>query len=82
MLEPATSTSGLQVIGGAHSSSAPLLALTAMASLGSAASLAAAACTLPVAEGQPSCSDGCQPFAHVELVGAHPNVTDYPAHQG
>lgn len=63
------------VISGAHSSSAPLLALGAMASLGSAASLAAAACTLPVAEGQPSCSDGCQPFAHVELVGAHPNVT-------
>lgn len=63
-------------VNAARSSSAPLLALGAMASFGgSAASLAAAACALPVAEGQPSCSDGCQPFAHVELVGAHPNVT-------
>ena len=49
----------------------------AMASMSGSASGAsvAAACTLPGVNGQPSCTEGCQPFAHVELVGGHPNVT-------
>ena len=49
----------------------------AMASMRGSASGAsvAAACTLPGVNGQPSCTEGCQPFAHVELVGGHPNVT-------
>ena len=60
--------------GAASSTSASILALGAMAAA-TFRPAALAACALPGVHGQPSCTDGCQPFAHVELVGAHPNVT-------
>lgn len=67
------------VAGDAHRSSmsvAMAMGAMAMASMsGSAGASVAAACALPGVNGQPSCTEGCQPFAHVELVGGHPNVT-------
>jgi len=77
---PMTFSCPAYVAGDAHRSSismAMAVGAMAMASMSGSASGAsvAAACTLPGVNGQPSCTEGCQPFAHVELVGAHPNLT-------
>ena len=77
---PLTFSCPAYVTGDAHRSSismAMAVGAMAMASMSGSASGAsvAAACTLPGVNGQPSCTEGCQPFAHVELVGAHPNLT-------